>query len=731
MLDQKYQGRADHLDHERFKADSRSRMIERVYKRGQRADGLNRENIYRDGKTEGFERVYEPGKDNQGLLQHTYKRGEGKWEEIRLFVPQWNNQKLETETRISDGNRSVIARTFGKGRSDGLTSYTYTSENGESTIKRRYADGATESAVKHKDGSIDKTRTEQDGQTRRTRVEADGASREIFAGRLGSSNPVERQIAADYTRDVESGGSVEKRGDVAETPGQNQENIKLPPLQKGWGPYQALEQLRREGKISMSDAEMKVEAERIRDREFKKLGRNYFKVGESFDLYSVGEKQDTPGVEGSELNIRRRVDRRESYILKPALEVPDAPERQRRAQDKTNGRYAPGSVDRSRFDSELSDPAVMRAFAGRMKTEVGSQGAAAQLAWAETVMNRAVSRNQTLIQALTGRYYPTHSPGSSNRPDLIAAIKKAWLEGTDTTSGSTGNASGSVGFGRRGKEVIRINGEKFGYEEVDLGRGWLKKYRQLKVPAAGSAGETGAVSPSDGSRPGETGAVRPSDGSRPGETGAVKLRGGHRPVVVLDSGHGGHDSGATVGGVKEKDVNHDISDRVAKHLRRMGISVERTNPTGDFQSLGERSRRANRDLGGAYGRKPEAGCQADAFVSIHANSDGSSHGNGNARGVETYYYRPKAQDGSAELARSVHESVVRSGDIDVKDRGVRDNKAFSVIRNTQVPAILLETGFLTNAQERANLASPEYRERMAGLIAKGIARYLDGRAPRC
>lgn len=169
-------------------------------------------------------------------------------------------------------------------------------------------------------------------------------------------------------------------------------------------------------------------------------------------------------------------------VLPEPLPEPPSPARNR--QRRTNDRYVPGAIDRSQFDRELNDPRVMAAFAGRMRTEVGSQGWAAQVAWAETVMNRAVSRNQTLMQALTGRYYPTHNPGSSNRPDLIAAIRKAWQEGTDTTSGSTGNASGSVGFGRTGRQVIRIGGEKFGYEEVDLGRGWMRKYRQLKVASS-------------------------------------------------------------------------------------------------------------------------------------------------------------------------------------------------------------------------------------------------------
>lgn len=151
-----------------------------------------------------------------------------------------------------------------------------------------------------------------------------------------------------------------------------------------------------------------------------------------------------------------------------------------------------GRMDRSQFDAQLRDPRVMAAFAGRMASEVGTQGPAAQLAFAEEVMNRAASRNQTLMQALTGRYYPTHNPGRSNNPAYVAAITKAWQEGTDITRGATGNASGRVGFGVPGghydanhqwvspNQTVRINGERFGYEQVDLNRGWLEKYRQLK-----------------------------------------------------------------------------------------------------------------------------------------------------------------------------------------------------------------------------------------------------------
>jgi len=161
----------------------------------------------------------------------------------------------------------------------------------------------------------------------------------------------------------------------------------------------------------------------------------------------------------------------------------------------------PGSIDRSQFDAQLRDPRVMAAFAGRMASEVGNQGPAAQLAFAEEVMNRAASRNQILMQALSGSYYPTRNPGFSHNPQYIAAITKAWTDGTDTTFGATGNASGRVGFGIRGghydanhhwvspNQTAYINGERFGHEQVDLNRGWLAKYQQLKASGSISSRE--------------------------------------------------------------------------------------------------------------------------------------------------------------------------------------------------------------------------------------------------
>lgn len=220
------------------------------------------------------------------------------------------------------------------------------------------------------------------------------------------------------------------------------------------------------------------------------------------------------------------------------------------------------------------------------------------------------------------------------------------------------------------------------------------------------------------------------DDQRPA-SGQVRLKGGLKPVVVIDAGHGGHDPGATVQGVQEKRITQDIATRVSKHLQRMGIVVQRTNPEGDFRALSERSSFANRTLGTDDGRRPSDRQIADAFVSIHANHDGvNKRGGGRARGFQTYYHGARSGDGSNELADTIHRTVVNSDSLDVKDSGLKGNKAFHVIRKPKSPAVLLETGFLTNDRDRANLSSHEYRESMAKRIALGIARYLNGRNPR-
>ena len=144
-------------------------------------------------------------------------------------------------------------------------------------------------------------------------------------------------------------------------------------------------------------------------------------------------------------------------------------------------------IDRFQFMNELKDINSVRAFAGRMSTEVGSQGIESQTAWAETTYNRAASRNKTLVQTVTGKYFPTTDPGTSDNKSFHQTIRDVAISGINTTNGATGNASGMVGFGQ-GKTIKKddgtlwapgqtasFSGERFGVEVAD--KNWTPKYQ--------------------------------------------------------------------------------------------------------------------------------------------------------------------------------------------------------------------------------------------------------------
>ncbi len=177
-----------------------------------------------------------------------------------------------------------------------------------------------------------------------------------------------------------------------------------------------------------------------------------------------------------------------------------------------------------------------------------------------------------------------------------------------------------------------------------------------------------------------------------------------RYTVVIDPGHGGFDPGAVgIAGVREKDVVIDVSTRVAQHLRDSGARVVMTRTTDIELDLQPRVDIAERARG-------------TVFVSIHANAISLSRPDVN--GVETFYY------GSANgkrLADTIHRSFLNA--INIDDRRVREAR-FYVIRQTSMPAALLEMGFLTGAKDTLLLRNPETRKRMARATAQGILRYL-------
>jgi N-acetylmuramoyl-L-alanine amidase len=217
--------------------------------------------------------------------------------------------------------------------------------------------------------------------------------------------------------------------------------------------------------------------------------------------------------------------------------------------------------------------------------------------------------------------------------------------------------------------------------------------------------------------------------------------------IVVDAGHGGHDSGTLgPGGIQEKDVVLDVALRLGKLLhQRMGSEVIYTRDDDTFIPLEERTAIANK-------------AQADLFISVHANSSSDP----TARGVETYYLNfttsPDALevaarenavsdesihelsglvkkitlkdkiDESREFAADVESSLyggLERGNPGLRDRGVK-KAPFVVLIGANMPSILAEISFLTNPDDATQLRDPQYRERIAESLYRGVAKYVNG-----
>ncbi|MGP0586101.1 N-acetylmuramoyl-L-alanine amidase [Paenibacillus timonensis] len=172
-------------------------------------------------------------------------------------------------------------------------------------------------------------------------------------------------------------------------------------------------------------------------------------------------------------------------------------------------------------------------------------------------------------------------------------------------------------------------------------------------------------------------------------------------TVVLDAGHGGSDPGAiSVTKKKEKDFNLAVVLKVQKLLQNdPNINLVLTRESDTYPTLPERVKIAE-NVG------------ADIFISVHANS-----GSASASGVETYYTRAASQD----LAKVMHKHLVQASGL--ADRKVR-TQSLHVTRETTMPAVLLECGYLSNKNDDALLATDEYRSKVAQGIADGIKEYL-------
>ncbi len=254
----------------------------------------------------------------------------------------------------------------------------------------------------------------------------------------------------------------------------------------------------------------------------------------------------------------------------------------------------------------------------------------------------------------------------------------------------------------------------------------------------------GRAAPSPAAEPGKA-----AEKTAAGETSLVRALGLKIGRIVIDAGHGGHDSGTLgVDGIQEKDVVLDVALRLGKLLHeRLGAEIIYTRSDDTFIPLETRTAIANK-------------AQADLFLSIHANSSQDE----TARGVETYYLNftsdPTALDVAArenavggqgvhqlsdlvkkialkdkiaesrEFASDVEGSLyagLEKGNAGLKNRGVK-KAPFVVLIGANMPSILAEISFVTNGRDAAQLREPEYRQRVAESLFNGVAKYEGGLA---
>jgi len=261
--------------------------------------------------------------------------------------------------------------------------------------------------------------------------------------------------------------------------------------------------------------------------------------------------------------------------------------------------------------------------------------------------------------------------------------------------------------------------------------------RRKKSRSAGAAPDTADLHP-------ETREARPTAA---GDRSLIRALGLKIGKIVIDAGHGGHDTG-TIGpnGLLEKDVVLDVAKRLGRLLEsRLGAEVIYTRQDDTFIPLETRTAIANRE-------------RADLFISIHANSSHDS----DARGVETYYLNFTSSPEALEVAarenavseKSIHElqDLVKkialkdkidesrefAGDVQeslygglalrnagIRNRGIK-KAPFIVLIGANMPSILAEISFVSNPTDERKLETSEHRQRIAESLYRGVSRYASG-----
>lgn len=181
-------------------------------------------------------------------------------------------------------------------------------------------------------------------------------------------------------------------------------------------------------------------------------------------------------------------------------------------------------------------------------------------------------------------------------------------------------------------------------------------------------------------------------------------------LIAIDDGHGLETPGKRTpvfpdGKVmKENEFNRAVAALLDVHLKRCGFRTLLVAPGDTDTPLAERTAAANK-------------AKADLYISIHANAYGE--GWNAARGLETYHYPGKAA--GKQAAEAIHSQLIKGTPL--PNRGVKEAN-FHVLRETMMPAVLVELGFMTNRDDAELLLSNAYRAECAEELAIGICKYF-------
>lgn len=295
---------------------------------------------------------------------------------------------------------------------------------------------------------------------------------------------------------------------------------------------------------------------------------------------------------------------------------------------------------------------------------------------------------------------PVPSPPSGNQSGGKVAVVTGSVINVRSGPGTSNGVIGQL-FQGDNLYVLEQSGDWYRIITNSAGSGWVAGWL-VSVRAAPSETPHPPVE-QNGNNEASRGGGRNTDGFFKGK------------VVAVDAGHGGPDSGAIGSrGTMEKEVALAVAQRIAKLLEARGAKVIMTRPGDQDVGLYERTDKEN------YAK-------ADIFVSVHINSNT----NPSIGGTTSYIYNGKENTSqialipeSARLARYVQAELLKT--LGLRDLGVRDAN-FVVLRTSNMPAILIETAFISNAAEEKIMRTDDFRNKAAEAIVRGIGLYFSGR----